>query len=923
MKDFKPQDQTITQIFAHSYKLPYYQREYTWETSHIQDLIEDLLDEFSAHYQEGDDVTRAKDYGFYYLGSIIVDADLNLVDGQQRLTSLSLLLIYLYHRLKNTDGDRADQLKNLVYKLRPGEITATFTISTPDRQQTMEAIFKNSPMPTDVDESALRIQQRYEDLNELFPASTSAAELSVFATWMMTNVKMITISAADGDDAYRIFSTQNDRGKPLSKMDMLKADVLSHIDADQQEDRNEQWKSIVSYLHESELGEFRKGVPEEEIVMGMMLNSYYATEIVSQKELTGTPRRSSMESDFVRSRNNPYKWAISNKDKMGLYTSEDYCRFIDEFQQYAQMYVQIRKTTLAEHCPKGLENLYHLPEQYVSVLFVSLMLSPMKLSQAPNEISEQINLIARFLDIFVAKYCFKRWGISSETNYDFYFHGLIKKLRGKSITEIKYHLGQFIADRGYAIQNYADDIQNLKYVEGRKGKRYKELKWILSRITAYMQVLCGDEDLTHAYQTKDYHIEHIIPNHPELWSQYGFANIEEFPEYRNNIASLLLLKGPVNSGQGDKPFSDKKAAYNSPNGNQYAFSLSFDETYMHSEIKKLAKSGVPFMSFDTFDKDAIANRKIVVNELCKRIWNLDDFELDDNERDYLAGECGIELEDYVEIDDEDDMFTFNAPVEEAAEDVEDPDAVWEEQPCPSGEYRIVSKDKSVMMTVRVEEYDDDTRGFIIKSGSLVAPRKKAWAKDPVASGLYAIIRKEAEDLGVIGTDYKLKTDVIFDVPSAADSFGYGSSHDGSSFKMAYYNDGFKPLSDDFRSGGARGRNNYCEYPRYIEIEKLLTDKMGAYRDVYVKRMDTYVNVYAGKGMRLVASIEPLDNSIDVWFYIHIDSFDCYGEELQDYSSPDAPSHHTNGKTRLKIPNDIGSPIPLFEKYFSQVLGRNK
>ena len=906
MKKFEPVLKSIKDVFSYrSYKLPYYQREYTWDTQQIQDLLEDFVTEFSEYYQEGDNVTKVyRDYGYYYIGSIIVDADANLVDGQQRLSSISLLLIYLYRHLLNVDIDFANQLRGLVYQKRIGEAKAMFTISAPDRFEMMEAILNNTEPPTDGSESAKRLQRCYEHISSSFP-KMSDDKFKVFATWLATNVQLIQITASSGNDAYRIFSTQNDRGKPLSKMDMLKAYVLSHIDEDHREECNEKWKGIISLLHESGVSEFKKGIPEEETVMGMMLNSHYAIEIVNQK----STRHSQGKSDFSSSRNNPYRWVISNKKKMGLETSDDYCKFIDKFQRYAETYISIRQTMSDEQpCPKGMENLYHLPEQYVSMLFVSLMLAPMRLSQSSDDTREQINLIARFLDILIAKYCFKKQDIKQEANYDYYFHELIKKIRGKSLIEIKYHLRQFIKDHKYAIKDYSDDIQKLKYAEGSKGRYYKELKWILARLTAYMEILCGNGDLTHAYQKKDYHIEHIIPNHPELWSEYGFANIEEFPEYRNNIASLLLLKGPVNSGQGDRPFSEKKRAYNSPNGNQYALSLSFDEIYMHPAIKKLAKSGVPFMSFETFNKDAIANRKIVLNELCRRIWNLDEFELKEDENDYLVEKCGIEPN-----------FTSNEPEDD---EVDDREALWQRQPCPSGEYRIVSKDKSVMMTVRVEEYDDGTKGFIIKSGSLVAPRKRAWLDDPIASGICATIRDEAEKLGVIATNYKLKTDVIFTAPSAAESFGYGSSRDGSAFRTAYCNEGYSPLTEDFPSGGVRGRNNYCDYKSYIEIEKLLTDQMGAYRNVYVKRQDTYVNVYAGYGMRLVASIEPLDNSIDVWFYIPIDSFDCHGEELKGYGDADA-SHHTSGKTRLKIPGDVDSPIPLFEKYFAQVLAKTR
>ena len=61
------------------------------------------------------------------------------------------------------------------------------------------------------------------------------------------------------------------------------------------------------------------------------------------------------------------------------------------------------------------------------MLFVSLMLAPMRLSQSSDDTREQINLIARFLDILIAKYCFKKQDIKQEANYDYYFHELIKK----------------------------------------------------------------------------------------------------------------------------------------------------------------------------------------------------------------------------------------------------------------------------------------------------------------------------------------------------------------------------------------------------------------------------------------------------------------------------------------------------------------
>ena len=83
MKKFEPVLKSIKDVFSYrSYKLPYYQREYTWDTQQIQDLLEDFVTEFSEYYQESDNETKvSRDYGYYYIGSIIVDADANLVDA--------------------------------------------------------------------------------------------------------------------------------------------------------------------------------------------------------------------------------------------------------------------------------------------------------------------------------------------------------------------------------------------------------------------------------------------------------------------------------------------------------------------------------------------------------------------------------------------------------------------------------------------------------------------------------------------------------------------------------------------------------------------------------------------------------------------------------------------------------------------------
>lgn len=80
------------------YSIDYYQREYKWHDKQIIELVDDLSDKFLEEYQPGHPRSKVAEYPYYFLGSIIIskkDTVSYIVDGQQRLTSLTLILIFL------------------------------------------------------------------------------------------------------------------------------------------------------------------------------------------------------------------------------------------------------------------------------------------------------------------------------------------------------------------------------------------------------------------------------------------------------------------------------------------------------------------------------------------------------------------------------------------------------------------------------------------------------------------------------------------------------------------------------------------------------------------------------------------------------------------------------------------------------------
>jgi uncharacterized protein with ParB-like and HNH nuclease domain len=105
MSTITPHYRNVQQLLqSQSFSIDEYQREYKWEKKNIDELLSDLQAKFFSSYKPGDETTRVSQYEEYFLGSIIVsrrNGKNYLIDGQQRVTSLTLLLICLYRAAKD------------------------------------------------------------------------------------------------------------------------------------------------------------------------------------------------------------------------------------------------------------------------------------------------------------------------------------------------------------------------------------------------------------------------------------------------------------------------------------------------------------------------------------------------------------------------------------------------------------------------------------------------------------------------------------------------------------------------------------------------------------------------------------------------------------------------------------------------------
>jgi len=228
MREILGNAKTVRELLKGKYSIDYYQREFKWQDKQIRELIDDLTGKFLEDYQPGHPREKVSDYGHYFLGSIIISRKDNsnyIIDGQQRLTSLTLLLIYL----RNLQKDQSDPpIGDLIVSSQYGK--KSFNLHVEERIHCMDALYNKKPIQENGQpESVQNIIARYRDIEAYFPEELSGDALPYFIDWLIENVHLVEITAYSDDDAYIIFETMNDRGLSLSPTEMLKDSCLQTL----------------------------------------------------------------------------------------------------------------------------------------------------------------------------------------------------------------------------------------------------------------------------------------------------------------------------------------------------------------------------------------------------------------------------------------------------------------------------------------------------------------------------------------------------------------------------------------------------------------------------------------------------------------------------------------------------------------------
>lgn len=439
------EDKKLNELFSERrYKIDTFQREYRWRRQQVEAMISDLYLSFSRNYEYGDTLADVRQYDCYYMGPVVLcdeGVTLSVIDGQQRLTTLSLLFIYMSHLQKslNIEEDNFHDLSRYLVVRLAGK--KTFVLDVPKRDSVMKFLmsagntfdykFEEGEIK---DESIVNILERYDDIENLFPEQLKTGNaLSCFIEWLLYRVVMVQITAYSMDNAYTIFETMNDRGLSLSPTEILKAQILAKIENEEEsEAMNEFWKNRIAEL------KYIAGYEGDMVFFRAWFRAKYA-ETVRSKSI------GSENEDFELIGTQFHTWFKNNYKKIGIKSSRDFYFFVksdfDFFSNVFAQVVQYKNSLEKEHEQFHIVNCYPMADS----LYYPLLLSPISKDDSEDEIESKLDIMNGYVDAYVniRTICHKT---ITQSSIRYHIYDLIKELRGANIEQLKQKLiGRYLS----------------------------------------------------------------------------------------------------------------------------------------------------------------------------------------------------------------------------------------------------------------------------------------------------------------------------------------------------------------------------------------------------------------------------------------------------------------------------------------------
>ena len=516
--------QTIKELFSNKrsdFLIPDYQRPYAWEETECQTLWDDI---FAFAFPENDYSLFKSDEDEYFLGPIVTfknsDGKLEIIDGQQRLTTLMLLLRAFFAKFgdmqdansKSTSEDIAKCIWKTDEFGNPdkNKLKIDSEVSSDDDKEEFLSISKNGKVAAGQKsryaKTYMFFEEKINDFLQHFPTY-----FAYLPTRILNNCILLPIEAESQDTALRIFSTLNDRGKPLSDTDIFKAQFYKYYsDKGQKDVFIQRWKELEALCED--VFTSSSGSPMDELFTRYM---YYERAKQNNKQTTTEALRKFYEKD---------KYAILKRD--------DTLVNLDRLAAFWKSIASQDDTVFSEKNLKRLSVLNNAPNGMWTYL---LSVYFMKYSDENGKLDEEtLYVFLNRIIAFIWTYAVMRPGVNALRTPS--YPAMIDIVNGKEVD---------FADFKFDTAQVRNMLTNYEFTNQRPITRSMLAWWAYNDDS--QQLISNDTTLE---------IEHIFPKQRQI--------NEKALSDKNSLESLgnkALLEKGINIRASDYRFEDKKKYY--------------------------------------------------------------------------------------------------------------------------------------------------------------------------------------------------------------------------------------------------------------------------------------------------------------------------------------------------------------------------
>ncbi|SFN25263.1 DUF262 domain-containing protein [Marinobacter pelagius] len=608
--DISPDKQNIDAVFSNTlYHIDFYQRDYRWNDEPVLRLLDDIFYKFNEHYEENSslppsaEVIDAK-YSWYYLNTYVtnkVDGKVFIVDGQQRLTTLSLILIKLLHLAKEHDSKAAKWLDSKISGQSGFE--TRFWMNHEAHRSTQQAIYDNEldNVDTSTGITSVNMVRNFQTISRWLEKDlVTKHKLETFIFYYLRRLVLINLTV-EQTDVPMVFEVINDRGVRLKPYEILKGKLLGQIDKTVMASKNYNrlWEENIRAINafdEDEADRFFR----------FYLKAKYANSRAEGQRFDGDYHRLIFSNEF--------------DDKLSIaHNQAGVIQFLDDqFSYYIELYRKARDAYTNDEASAFTYN-------RVNDLDGALMLILSSCSLWEDVESEKLSLIPAELDRLFA--LLQIQGAYDSNAFQEMLFRISATIRDKGLDEIRpafdHELISTLAKR--RLTEVEEPFKYAFFKQTGIGLNTRFKRYFFARIDEF---LARELNLNMKHSISDlvsktgaktgFHIEHILAHNEENMALFE-GDEERFDMERNRLGGILLLKGKDNISSNNEAYSDKLKTYaNTLYWNETLRADAYKSKLDMTQLKE--RFGLELEPIDHFGPDELEARQKLLFKIASIIW---------------------------------------------------------------------------------------------------------------------------------------------------------------------------------------------------------------------------------------------------------------------------------------------------------------